>query len=335
LATEAPRLAKLAEVRADEIAAALNDFEVARWLSRAPHPYSVEDARAFLAANAGPAKRVRAILDGKGFAGIVGMERELGFWIVRRAWGRGYATWAAAAMLAGHFFDGDDAVISGHHHGNAASAAVQARLGFRATHDETVTPVSTGRPTVLHRTRLDRGGWLAAQGLPIDLGGATLRPFRACDAAPFRRIVIRPEVGRMLLRFPAGWTDAEADAFLRRVLYTRRLGFHLAIADADDRLVGSVGVGSGEEPEIFYFLGPAAAGGGLMSRAVDAFVAFVLARFPVTGLRAEVFTDNPASARVLEKIGFVRGGEGLAHSAQRLEPAPVWKYRLSRQAFLA
>ncbi len=326
------RLAPLAEADAADIAAALDDIEVARWLSRVPHPYTRADAEAFLARNAAPDAAVFAIFDAGGLAGVIGMERELGYWLARRAWGRGYALRAARVLLARHFFDGAAPVVSGYHDGNLRSARIQQKLGFRPAGRGTVVPLATGQPTLLRRTRLTRRDWQAALGLPVPLGEVALRPLRADDAAPFRRIVTRPEVGRMLFAFPADWTKPAARAFMARWLYAGGLGFRLAIAGPKGRFVGSIGVSDAVEPDIFYFLDPALAGRGLMTRVVRGFAAYVFARFPVPALRADVFTDNPASARVLARAGFVPSGEGVGVSAQRLEPAPVWKYRLAREA---
>lgn len=156
---------------------------------------------------------------------------------------------------------------------------------------------------------------------------------RATDAADLCRIVTIPAVGRMLFLFPAAWTEAEAQRFIASCAFRGAPPFRLAIADAAGRLAGSVGVGAGPAPEVYYFLDPAEAGRGAMTAAMRAFAGFLFGRFPIEALTAQVFTDNPASARVLGKLGFVRTGEGLAASAQRLEPAPVWQYRLDREAF--
>lgn len=166
----------------------------------------------------------------------------------------------------------------------------------------------------------------------IPVGRVRLRQLRRGDAADFCRIVTTPQVGRMLFVFPPRWSEDEAAEFIDRCLFRGAPPFRLAIADAEGRFVGSIGVGQGAEPDIFYFLDPDRAGGGTMSGVVRAFAAHLFARFGLPALGAQVFTDNPASARVLEKAGFLRIGEGVAASAQRLEPAPVWKYRLSGQA---
>jgi len=175
----------------------------------------------------------------------------------------------------------------------------------------------------------------AVHDIDLPAGRFRLRPMREPDAADLRRIVTIPSVGRMLFLFPAVWTESEAADFIARCAFRGALPFRLAIAGAGDRMVGSVGVDDGPAPEVFYFLDPAEAGGGAMTAAMRAFVGFLFGRFTLEGLTARVFTDNPASARVLEKLGFVRTGEATAVSAQRLEPAPVWQYRLRREAFRA
>jgi RimJ/RimL family protein N-acetyltransferase len=65
---------------------------------------------------------------------------EIGWRLARAAWGRGYATEAAAAALRFGFEEaGLDRVISIRHLGNARSARVIEKLGLRFDH-ETVVP---------------------------------------------------------------------------------------------------------------------------------------------------------------------------------------------------
>jgi ribosomal-protein-alanine N-acetyltransferase len=159
------RLRALAEADAPRLAALAGDFRVARWLSRVPHPYPEAEARAFIRARAAEERRgaalVRAIDDGA-LAGVVGLEDlggmpHLGFWIGVPFQGRGYAGEAAAALLAHAFAEGlARPVHSGWFEGNAASARVQEKLGFRVVGRRLVHSVATGdsRPhidTVLTR----------------------------------------------------------------------------------------------------------------------------------------------------------------------------------------
>lgn len=130
---------------AAQIAAYAGDLEVARMLSPVPHPYTREDAEAFVArcADPPPGERVWAVADGDGFAGLIGFQREegerlceVGYWYGRPHWGRGYATEALRAALARaaeHW--GVRALVSGHFVDNPASGRVLEKAGFLYTGD--------------------------------------------------------------------------------------------------------------------------------------------------------------------------------------------------------
>jgi [ribosomal protein S5]-alanine N-acetyltransferase len=57
--------------------------------------------------------------------------------------------------------------------------------------------------------------------------------------------------------------------------------------------------------ELGYWLGENFWGGGIMTEAVAVFTDFCFNNFPLRRTYAEPFANNPASARVLEKAGFV------------------------------
>lgn len=102
-----------------------------------------------------------------------------------------------------------------------------------------------------------------------------------------------------------------------------------AAIDRDGRVICSIGIGAGATPPIYYFLAPEAAGQGLATEVVGAFAAEMLARHAPAALTAEVFADNPASCRVLEKCGFARIEARSLSSAARPAPAPGWLFRRS------
>jgi RimJ/RimL family protein N-acetyltransferase len=137
------------------IVEALADWDVARWLTRVPYPYSLEDAETFITANHGKSN-VWAIADAAGFAGIVGMQREFGYWLARHAWGQGYATEMGRAVLARHFADpAAMPVISGHVMGNDRSARVLQKLGFAVTGHQ-MGGTARGDQVLLRRMLLSR-----------------------------------------------------------------------------------------------------------------------------------------------------------------------------------
>jgi RimJ/RimL family protein N-acetyltransferase len=65
--------------------------------------------------------------------------------------------------------------------------------------------------------------------------------------------------------------------------------------------------------EFGYCLGEECWGHGVMSEAVNAFTDYCFRSFPLHRIYAETFSNNPASARILEKAGFVFEGR-LKHN---------------------
>ena len=142
----------------------IGEYEVARFLTPVPYPYSLAMAVDWLR-QARPATPERAMLiidlPGKGVIGCVSLLDELGFWIARPHWNCGYVTEAATALLDWHFAGSDrDAVISSAHHNNVASLAVQKKLGFLPTGRE-MRFSQTLQHNVEHLvTSLTRRDWL-------------------------------------------------------------------------------------------------------------------------------------------------------------------------------
>jgi len=124
------------------------------------------------------------------------------------------------------------------------------------------------------------------------------------------------------------WPVEEVRAFIDAWAWRGAPPFRLAICRRDGRMIGSIGIA--RDGEIFYFLDPADWGRGHGREAVAAFCAAVFDRFDFAALEAEVFDDNPASARLLASCAFTRIGGGMGRSAARLEAAPVSRYRLLR-----
>ncbi len=128
---------------APALARAIADQAIVRNLSTAPWPYGVAEAEAFLAAPRDPVLPNFLITQRTAAAprlvGACGLARrpsgavELGYWIARPYWNRGFATEAGHALIdiartlklsqleASHFVD------------NPASGRVLEKLGFAAT----------------------------------------------------------------------------------------------------------------------------------------------------------------------------------------------------------
>lgn len=318
------------------LAGALNDFAISQWLARVPFPYAVADAEWFIHEGQFAVGHVWAICDGSGLVGVISIGEDFGYWLAPRVWGRGYATKAGRAVVAEWFGDpaaGD--VLSGHFAGNAASRNVLTKLGFAETHHALTHSLSRETDVESVKMRLTRDAFAASNPLVIETDRLFLRPLRETDAADLRRIVTIPEVGRMLLIFPPDWTEEAARAFTHTWRWKGDAMFRLAVTRrGEDRLIGTIGIKQAPgktEAAIFYFLDPVEGGQGYASEALVALLPEIARRFGPLPLLADVFTDNPGSARVLEKGGFIRTGTGMGISAARLEPAPIWLYRLDPQ----
>jgi len=77
---------------------------------------------------------------------------ELGFHLLRGAWGKGYASEAARAVVRYSFevLDSQE-LFAGHHPDNAASRRVLTKLGFSYTHDEPFAPTGLRHPSYVLR----------------------------------------------------------------------------------------------------------------------------------------------------------------------------------------
>lgn len=128
---------------AELIAAYLNDFEVAGNLARVPFPYTLSDARAWLKTRRPglPLEETNFAIDlpDIGFVGQIGFHHSaagtiLGYWLGKPFWGQGLMTEAVIASLDWFFrITAAREVISGVFTFNAASLAIQTKLGFTQT----------------------------------------------------------------------------------------------------------------------------------------------------------------------------------------------------------
>lgn len=128
---------------AQALAAAIADEKIVRNLATAPWPYALRDAEAFLAAPRDPVLPSFLIMERTAgeprLVGACGLGRrpsgavELGYWIARAHWNRGFATEAGEALVAIANMLGLARLEASHFLDNPASARVLEKLGFVAT----------------------------------------------------------------------------------------------------------------------------------------------------------------------------------------------------------
>jgi RimJ/RimL family protein N-acetyltransferase len=125
---------------APALAAGMSDKAIARNLAVVPWPYTLRDAEAFLASPRDPILPSLLIFERTDGAprliGSCGLGRrpsgavEMGYWIARSSWGRGFATEACGALIDIAGALGLASLEGSHFIDNPASARVLEKLGF-------------------------------------------------------------------------------------------------------------------------------------------------------------------------------------------------------------
>jgi RimJ/RimL family protein N-acetyltransferase len=146
----------------------------------------------------------------------------------------------------------------------------------------------------------------------LKVGKYVIRDLRIDDApsiakyANNRKIWINLRDG-----FPYPYQLSDAENFLSKVAQQNPKTI-FAIAN-DKEAIGSIGLMPGEDvhrftAEMGYWLAEPFWNKGIMSEVVSRFVEFAFEKFQLNRIFAEPYIGNPASARVLEKAGFVLEG---------------------------
>ena len=146
----------------------------------------------------------------------------------------------------------------------------------------------------------------------MDIDGYWIREFQPEDIPSIVRHADNPNVSAHLKdRFPYPYTRNDAELWIRHVL-EQNPTTDFAVADQSGAIggiglefLGDVNIKSAG---LGYWLGEYYWGRGIMTRAVRAFTTYAFITFDLIRIFAYVFESNPASARVLEKNGFIREG---------------------------
>jgi len=332
-ALETARLVLRAPVSTDApgLAEAIGNYDVARWLGRVPYPYGVADAQRFIAEVAG--SRTWLVIEDGALIGGLSAEDELGYWLARPAWGRGLATEACDAVVDAWFADpaaGD--LPSGHYEGNARSARVLIKQGFRYTGRRVVAAKALSQDVTSWSMGLTRTEWQARRSYALATPRLTLRELRDGDLPALMAIAGQESVARMMFNITRPWPEPAARRWLAAARFRGRLGFRAAICRRG-RLIGTIGIArvpGRSTVTCMYFLDPARSGQGYAKEALVHFLNDTMAQFHVETVWADHFDDNPASGAVLRHAGFAPQRAGSGVSAAREGEHPTTIYRLNR-----
>ncbi|MCL2020707.1 MAG: GNAT family N-acetyltransferase [Betaproteobacteria bacterium] len=148
--------------------------------------------------------------------------------------------------------------------------------------------------------------------ISTNLAGCVLRSWRPEDKAALLLHANNRNIWRNLTdMFPHPYTETDADQWLSSSL-NPSTSIYLAI-EVGGEAVGGIGIiagtGIGQYTGQFgYWLGESLWGRGIATASASALATHALAQPQFVRLEAPVFAWNPASMRVLEKVGFIREG---------------------------
>ncbi|MFN3273923.1 MAG: GNAT family N-acetyltransferase [Paracoccus sp. (in: a-proteobacteria)] len=306
---------------APAIAAAMTDWDTARWLTAVPWPYAETDARDFVAAASLDEYAIRC---GDDLLGLVRAGSNFGLWIAPGAQGRGIGRRAGIMALSRLFLSGADRVSAHVLDGNSRSARLLDWLGFRATGTEQLYSEPMQRHVPATALRLDRDRFEALHPFALITPRLQIGPVTEADLPDLHAIATRPEVARMMLRFRPDMGLDEVAVVLRESALWPPL--RLSVRH-EGRVVGAVGLSGGQPPRLHYFLDPDLSGLGLGQEMVAAVFDELVARFAFPEILADVFLDNLASRKILKNLGFRRMEDVELRAEGRDAPADAALYR--------
>jgi RimJ/RimL family protein N-acetyltransferase len=153
--------------------------------------------------------------------------------------------------------------------------------------------------------------------MELVLKQSTIRDWNLDDAASLAEQANNRQIWlqvRDIMPYP--YTIADANVFLEKATNANpRTNFCIEI---DGNVAGGVVIKPGEDvhrrtAEVGYWLGQKFWGRGVATEAITAFVEHCFSSFNLVRIFGQVNANNPASARVLEKAGFVLEGRMRKH----------------------
>ena len=144
------------------------------------------------------------------------------------------------------------------------------------------------------------------------------------------------EVSKNLSRVPYPYTEDDACAFIVKMADGWRAGTDcpLAVLRKPDVFIGLCGIHPGQDWEFGYWLGKPFWGTGYATEAGRRAVAWAFDELKTETLNAGWFHDNPASGRVLEKLGFRAVGEAELACVSRGSTVACHRVELDRATYM-
>lgn len=160
-----------------------------------------------------------------------------------------------------------------------------------------------------------------------------LRPYCEADIAELVPLIGAREVAAATLRIPHPYTELDATAFLTLVQESGRIWLSTTLR-GDGRQVGGVGLTVDEQhqhAELGYWLGVEYWGKGYATEAAREMLRYGFADLRLHRIFASHFKHNPASGRILVKLGMRHEGCQQGHIRKWDQFVSLEMYGILRQ----
>lgn len=179
------------------------------------------------------------------------------------------------------------------------------------------------------------------QDLPIlEADRLVLRPFTLDDAKELQRLVGERVIADTTLNIPHPYEDGMAEAWIgtHKSAFEARETVTLAVEARDTgNLVGAVGLRlhlANESAEIGYWIGRVYWGRGYCTEAAGAMLDYAFRALGLNRVHAAHLSRNPASGRVMVKLGMVHEGRQRQHVKKWGVFEDIEKYGILRSEYL-
>lgn len=142
-----------------------------------------------------------------------------------------------------------------------------------------------------------------------------LRPFELTDAEAIQRYAGDPDVATSTISIPHPYPDAAAEefiAFTKEAAVAGRSCTFGVVRKEDGALIGSISISglhtAHRKGELGYWIGRPFWGQGYATEASEALLKFCFEQLALNKVFARFMTRNPASGKVMQKIGMTHEG---------------------------
>jgi ribosomal-protein-alanine N-acetyltransferase len=174
----------------------------------------------------------------------------------------------------------------------------------------------------------------------LETGRLVLRPFTLADASELQRLVGEREIADTTLNIPHPYEDGMAEAWIgtHHSAFEAHETVTLAVEARDvGQLVGAIGLRlhlANESAEIGYWIGRVYWNRGYCTEAARAMLDYAFRDLMLNRVHAAHLSRNPASGRVMSKVGMVHEGCQRQHVRKWGVFEDIEKYGILRREYL-